>query len=65
MQGVDGAVRMPDFLDIIGASSQIRHRDFAIGIGSMRARHQRSASTVAVNPKLPAGQVLSIFRCFG
>ena len=55
---------MPQFFDIIGACGKAGNGDSAAGICSVRAGNEAGAGGVGIDPKLPSGSVLTIFRGF-
>ena len=63
--GVNAAVRMADFLYIVGACRETGDGDLTTGIGGIGTGYQRGAGAVAVNAELPSGQVLAILRSLG
>ena len=56
---------MADLFDIVSTGLQTGDGDLTTGIGRMRTGHQRGAGAVAVNAKLPTGQILAILRSLG
>ena len=61
---VDGAVAVSQLLDIHRSRSQTGNRDFTGAVCRMWPGKKAGAAAVAVDTKLPAGQVLSILRGF-
>ena len=60
VQSVDCAVRMPQLFDIVGSCRQVCNGYLSAGVGGMGSRYKAGTGAVAVNTKLPAGQVLSV-----
>ena len=63
--GVNAAVRMADFLYVVGACREAGNGNLTTGIGGIGTGYQRGAGAVAVNAELPSGQVFAILRSLG
>ena len=65
VQSIDAAVSMSQLLHIVGACGQTGNRNFAAGIGGVGTSSQRSTGAVGIDPKLPAGKIITIHRVPG
>ena len=64
VQSVQTGICVPQFLDVVCACGQPRYGQLAAGIGGIRPGYQIGAGGIAVNPELPARQVLTVLRGF-
>ena len=65
VQRIDAAVRMAQFLNVVGSGRQAGDGNLTAGIGGIGTGNQGCAGAVAIDTKAPVGKILTILRCFG